>query len=127
MFGTAALDISIRLMSPISTAAYYVGQMVVTIAIGLGAAVSLTRLCTNLDIYRIQYVKYDILDQFVMLLVVNSVALMVVIIAAVPVLVPPYPPWTPCSSSSSSSATIVNTRRITIILPIGIVCIGTVR
>ena len=56
--------------------------MVVTIAIGLGAAVSLTRLCTNLDIYRIQYVKYDILDQFVMLLVVNSVALMVVIIAA---------------------------------------------
>lgn len=126
MFGTAALDISIRLMSPISAVAYYVGrQVVVTIAIGLGAAVSLTRLCTNLDIYRIQYVKYDILDQFVMLLVVNSVALMVVIIAAVPVLVPPYPSWTPCSSSSS--ATIVNTRRITIILPIGIVCIGTVR
>ena len=76
-------------MSPISAVAYYVGrQVVVTIAIGLGA-VSLIRLCTNLDIYCIQYVKYDILDQFVMLLVVNSVALMVVIVAAVPVLVPP--------------------------------------
>ena len=75
-------------MSPISAVAYVGRQVVDTIAIGLGAAVSLTRLCTNLDIYRIQYVKYDIFDQFVMLLV-TSVALMVVIIAAVPVLVPP--------------------------------------
>ena len=68
-------------MSPMSTVAE-VGEVII--------AMRLSAVCTNLDVHRIQYVKNDILDKFILLLIITG-ALLVVIVFVVPVLVPIIP------------------------------------
>ena len=94
-------------MSPISAIAD-VRQVIITIRL---VAVSINRHCTNLDVYCIQYVKYDILDHFILMIII---AVMLVGTVVVPVLVL-IPLLTPNSAN-------VYTRPI-IMLPVGIVSI----
>lgn len=96
-------------MSPMSTVAE-VGEVII--------AMRLSAVCTNLDVHRIQYVKNDILDKFILLLIITVALLVVIVVVVVPVLVPIIPLCTPYSA-------VVNTRPI-IILPVGVVGI-TVR